>query len=181
MPYSVLGYPTRQGSLDVVKNLVEAGADLLELGLPFSDPLADQGYCEVATTLVPGCQHVTLGHFPGPCFQGDGQVAKMRCQARLVLPYQRREKQHCRFIWGEIILVQRSHHQPAAVFGAIFHAQPDGLQADGAEVHAVQGCGLVVAEYPRGDSGAALGLRLDPGWVRPLPQGFRFERRAGRQ
>jgi tryptophan synthase alpha chain len=49
MPYSVLGYPTRQGSLEVVKNLVEAGADLLELGLPFSDPLADGPTIQAAT------------------------------------------------------------------------------------------------------------------------------------
>ncbi len=41
MPYSVLGYPTRLASLEVIKTLVEAGADLLELGVPFSDPLAD--------------------------------------------------------------------------------------------------------------------------------------------
>jgi len=49
MPYSVLGYPTRQGSLEVVKNLAEAGADLLELGLPFSDPLADGPTIQAAT------------------------------------------------------------------------------------------------------------------------------------
>ncbi len=41
MPYSVLGYPTRPASIDTIKTLVEAGADLLELGVPFSDPLAD--------------------------------------------------------------------------------------------------------------------------------------------
>ncbi|MCB0213115.1 MAG: tryptophan synthase subunit alpha [Anaerolineae bacterium] len=49
MPYSVLGYPTRQASLDVVKSLVEAGADLLELGVPFSDPLADGPTIQAAT------------------------------------------------------------------------------------------------------------------------------------
>ena len=41
MPYVMLGYPTREESLDVVRGLVQAGADLLELGVPFSDPLAD--------------------------------------------------------------------------------------------------------------------------------------------
>jgi tryptophan synthase alpha chain len=41
MPYSVLGYPSRAASLETVRALVEAGADLLELGVPFSDPLAD--------------------------------------------------------------------------------------------------------------------------------------------
>ncbi len=49
MPYSVLGYPTRQASLDVVKTLTEAGADLLELGVPFSDPLADGPTIQAAT------------------------------------------------------------------------------------------------------------------------------------
>jgi len=49
MPYAVLGYPTRQASLEAVKTLVEAGADLLELGIPFSDPLADGPTIQVAT------------------------------------------------------------------------------------------------------------------------------------
>jgi tryptophan synthase alpha chain len=41
MPYMMLGYPTPETSLQVVQTLVSAGADLLELGVPFSDPLAD--------------------------------------------------------------------------------------------------------------------------------------------
>ncbi len=49
MPYSVLGYPDRPTSLAVVKTLVEAGADLLELGIPFSDPLADGPTIQAAT------------------------------------------------------------------------------------------------------------------------------------
>jgi tryptophan synthase alpha chain len=49
MPYAVLGYPTRQASLDVVQTLSEVGADLLELGVPFSDPLADGPTIQVAT------------------------------------------------------------------------------------------------------------------------------------
>jgi tryptophan synthase alpha chain len=49
MPYAVLGYPTRPESLNVVKTLVDAGADLLELGIPFSDPLADGPTIQAAT------------------------------------------------------------------------------------------------------------------------------------
>ena len=41
MPYTMLGYPTPGLSLQVVQTFVKAGADLLELGVPFSDPLAD--------------------------------------------------------------------------------------------------------------------------------------------
>ena len=49
MPYMVLGYPSRQASLDIVQTLVAAGADLLELGIPFSDPLADGPTIQAAT------------------------------------------------------------------------------------------------------------------------------------
>lgn len=41
MPYFTLGYPDPQTSLDVVEAISHAGADLIELGVPFSDPLAD--------------------------------------------------------------------------------------------------------------------------------------------
>lgn len=41
MPYFTLGYPTPQDSLDVIETLACSGADLIELGVPFSDPLAD--------------------------------------------------------------------------------------------------------------------------------------------
>src|SRR5512135_2863878 len=49
MPYSVLGYPGRAASIEVVQTLVAAGADLLELGVPFSDPLADGPTIQAAT------------------------------------------------------------------------------------------------------------------------------------
>jgi tryptophan synthase alpha chain len=41
MPYFTIGYPDYQTSLDVIEACVAAGADLMELGIPFSDPLAD--------------------------------------------------------------------------------------------------------------------------------------------
>jgi tryptophan synthase alpha chain len=41
MPYFTLGYPDFETSLDVIEACARAGADLMELGLPFSDPLAD--------------------------------------------------------------------------------------------------------------------------------------------
>jgi tryptophan synthase alpha chain len=49
MPYAVLGYPTPELSLQVVQALVATGADLLELGVPFSDPLADGPTIQAAT------------------------------------------------------------------------------------------------------------------------------------
>jgi tryptophan synthase alpha chain len=41
MPYFTIGYPNYKTSLEVITACVDAGADLMELGLPFSDPLAD--------------------------------------------------------------------------------------------------------------------------------------------
>jgi tryptophan synthase alpha chain len=41
MPYLMGGYPTLADSAAVLAGYVEAGADLIELGIPFSDPLAD--------------------------------------------------------------------------------------------------------------------------------------------
>jgi tryptophan synthase alpha chain len=41
MPYMMAGFPDRQSGLAVAAAYVDAGADLIELGVPFSDPLAD--------------------------------------------------------------------------------------------------------------------------------------------
>lgn len=49
MPYVPLGYPTIAESKAVVRKVVEAGADLVEIGIPFSDPLADGPTIQAAT------------------------------------------------------------------------------------------------------------------------------------
>jgi tryptophan synthase alpha chain len=41
VPYVVAGYPDADGSLAAATTCIDAGADLLEVGLPYSDPLAD--------------------------------------------------------------------------------------------------------------------------------------------
>ena len=41
MPYLMLGYPERGAEIELAVALEQAGADLFELGVPFSDPLAD--------------------------------------------------------------------------------------------------------------------------------------------
>jgi tryptophan synthase alpha chain len=41
IPYFMCGYPSEQQSIAVILAAAEAGADIIELGMPFSDPLAD--------------------------------------------------------------------------------------------------------------------------------------------
>ena len=41
VPYVTSGFPSRSATVDVLAGLAEAGGDVLELGIPFSDPLAD--------------------------------------------------------------------------------------------------------------------------------------------
>lgn len=41
VPFVTLGDPNLEQSMAIIDTLIEAGADALELGIPFSDPLAD--------------------------------------------------------------------------------------------------------------------------------------------
>lgn len=41
MPYLMAGFPDLERSREVARAYVDGGADLIELGIPFSDPLAD--------------------------------------------------------------------------------------------------------------------------------------------
>ena len=45
IPYVVAGYPDAAGSLAAAVAAIDAGADLLEVGLPYSDPLAAGAEC----------------------------------------------------------------------------------------------------------------------------------------
>jgi tryptophan synthase alpha chain len=41
VPYVTAGYPERASTVEAMEALADAGADVIELGVPFSDPLAD--------------------------------------------------------------------------------------------------------------------------------------------
>src|SRR6184192_1302979 len=41
IPYFMCGYPTATRSIELVLAAAAGGADIIELGMPFSDPLAD--------------------------------------------------------------------------------------------------------------------------------------------
>ena len=50
MPYMMAGFPDRETGLAVAAAYVDSGADLIELGVPFSDPLADGPTIHAAAT-----------------------------------------------------------------------------------------------------------------------------------
>jgi tryptophan synthase alpha chain len=50
MPYLMGGYPTLEESVRIGEEYVRAGADLIELGVPYSDPLADGPVIHAAGT-----------------------------------------------------------------------------------------------------------------------------------
>ena len=41
IPFLTCGYPSSAESLELLRGMARAGADIIELGIPFSDPLAD--------------------------------------------------------------------------------------------------------------------------------------------
>jgi tryptophan synthase alpha chain len=63
IPFVMLGDPDMETSLEVVAALVEGGADALELGIPFSDAVADGPVIQRA-----GCRALAAGATPADCF-----------------------------------------------------------------------------------------------------------------
>jgi tryptophan synthase alpha chain len=52
IPYVVAGYPDAATSLRIALAAIDAGADLLEVGLPYSDPLADGATLQRASQIA---------------------------------------------------------------------------------------------------------------------------------
>jgi tryptophan synthase alpha chain len=67
--YVTVGYPDVQATLEVVPALAEAGCDIVELGIPFSDPLADGATIQEASTRA-----LQAGVTPRTCLELAGQL-----------------------------------------------------------------------------------------------------------
>ena len=49
--YIMLGFPNEKATISTIRGLVKGGADIIELGFPFSDPLADGPVIQNASTV----------------------------------------------------------------------------------------------------------------------------------
>lgn len=76
MPYMMAGYPDFDASLGIADAYIESGADLIELGIPFSDPLADGPMVHTAATAALAAG-TTLERALDLCSRISGQVPVM--------------------------------------------------------------------------------------------------------
>jgi tryptophan synthase alpha chain len=85
MPYLMGGFPDQETANAVATAYADAGADLIELGVPFSDPLADGPVIHAADTaaLAAGA---TLGTVLETCAAIAGRIpVALMCYANMVL------------------------------------------------------------------------------------------------
>jgi tryptophan synthase len=64
VPYVTAGYPRREDTVPLLLAMEEGGADVIEVGVPFSDPMADGATIQHANQVALE-QHVSLGD----CFE----------------------------------------------------------------------------------------------------------------
>lgn len=81
-PYFMCGYPSAEQSAAVVLAAAEAGADIIELGLPFSDPLADG-----ATIQHAGHKALARGMTMRGCMEVARQVASRSSVPLILMGY----------------------------------------------------------------------------------------------
>ena len=51
--YFTAGYPALNDTVRIISDLEKAGVDMIEIGLPFSDPLADGPTIQESSTAAP--------------------------------------------------------------------------------------------------------------------------------
>ncbi|GAA4355464.1 tryptophan synthase subunit alpha [Hymenobacter saemangeumensis] len=104
--YFTAGYPSLHDTLPLAKAITEAGADILEIGMPFSDPLAD-----------------------GPVIQGSSTVA---LQNGMSLPVLFEQLQGLRAALPEVPVLLMGYLNPVMQFGMEkFLAQAAAVGVDG--------------------------------------------------
>ncbi|NOX60764.1 MAG: tryptophan synthase subunit alpha [Chloroflexi bacterium] len=80
MPYLPVGYPDFVTSIDLLEILAQAGADIIEVGVPFSDPLADGPTIQAATQRA-----LEQGTTPADCLAAVRLLRERGVRAALIL------------------------------------------------------------------------------------------------
>ncbi len=79
IPYVTAGYPSMEMTVDVAVAVAEAGADILELGVPFSDPVADGPVIQRASEAA-----LAAGATLERCLDAASEIRR-RCDVGIVL------------------------------------------------------------------------------------------------
>jgi tryptophan synthase alpha chain len=80
MAHIYYGDPSEEFSLRLIKTLAENGVDLIELGIPFSDPIAD------GATFQAACDRaLTNGMTPSRCIQGICKIRELDIDLPIVV------------------------------------------------------------------------------------------------
>jgi tryptophan synthase alpha chain len=82
MPYLAVGYPDLETTLALASALVAAGADIFELGVPYSDPLADGPTVQRATQVA-----LKNGITPRGCIEAAATIRRQVDVPLLLMSY----------------------------------------------------------------------------------------------
>jgi tryptophan synthase alpha chain len=80
MPFWTVGYPDLPTSIDMIVALAEAGADVIEVGVPFSDPMAEGPTVQHSSQVA-----LEQGTRVSDCIQAVREVRKRGIEVPLVL------------------------------------------------------------------------------------------------
>lgn len=88
MPYAVGGYPDPDSCLEIARTYLRSGADLIELGIPFSDPLADGPVIQGASVaaLRRGVRPADVLRIAGLA-AGEGARMVLLCYLNIILAF----------------------------------------------------------------------------------------------
>ena len=84
MPYLMGGFPTLADSMRIGEACVEAGADVIELGVPYSDPLADGPVIHAAGTAALAAGANLAGVLEVARVVSEGVPVVLMCYANMV-------------------------------------------------------------------------------------------------
>ncbi len=80
--YLTAGYPSLDATVELAEGLVETGVDILEIGMPFSDPVAD------GPTIQAACQSALAGGAtPGRVFETIGAIRERVAAPIVIMTY----------------------------------------------------------------------------------------------